>query len=282
MMTSRDLFGLVLTGGRSSRMSRDKAALAYHGRSQLERTMELLEPFCGERFVSVRPDQTRDPLRSRYAQIVDRETDLGPLAGILAAQAHAPDVAWLVVACDLPRLDTETLQQLVSARSKAHLATAFRSSSDGLPEPLCAIYEPHSATALVNYSANGGRCPRKFLLTHEVALFDLKSSDALDNVNSGAEYWQTMNQLAPETSRSERRIRVQYFAILREQAGLREELIATRAHNPGELYDELRQRYPFSLERSSLRVAVNDEFGAWEQPLLEGDTVVFIPPVAGG
>jgi len=281
-MSVNDLFGLVLTGGRSSRMNRDKATLAYHGRSQLERTMDLLKPFCRERFVSVRPDQTQDPLRARYAQIVDRKSDLGPLAGILAAQAHAPNAAWLVVACDLPRLDTETLQQLVSARSKAHLATAFRSSSDGLPEPLCAIYEPASASALVDYAATGGRCPRKFLRTHDVALFDLKSSHALDNVNSGAEYWETMNQLSPDTTRHQRRIRVQYFAILREQAGLREEMIDTLAHNPGELYDELRGRYSFTLERGSLRVAVNDEFGAWEQPLLEGDTVVFIPPVAGG
>ena len=45
-MSAPPILGLVLTGGRSSRMNRDKASLAYHGRSQLERTMDLLEPFC--------------------------------------------------------------------------------------------------------------------------------------------------------------------------------------------------------------------------------------------
>ena len=263
-------------------MSRDKASLAYHGRSQLERTMDLLEPLCSESFVSVRPDQRNDPLRARYAQIVDREPGLGPLAGILAAQAEVPTAAWLVVACDLPRLDAGTLSQLITQRDAGRLATAFRSSSDGLPEPLCALYEPAAAPVIATYAASGGRCPRKFLLNHDVALFDLAHSHALDNVNSSAEYWQTMDQLAPENSQQMRDVRVQYFAILREQSGLREEQLQTCARNPGELYDELRARHGFTLDRGSLRVAVNEEFGSWEQPLLAGDSVVFIPPVAGG
>ncbi|MGA1423900.1 MAG: NTP transferase domain-containing protein [Steroidobacteraceae bacterium] len=281
-MTAAPIFGLVLAGGRSSRMNRDKASLAYHGLSQLERTMALLEPFCDERYVSVRPDQINDPLRARYAQIVDQDTDLGPLAGILAAQARIPTVAWLVVACDLPRLDADTVQQLIQQRAHDRLATAFKSSTDGLPEPLCAIYEPASAPALAAYAAGGGRCPRKFLLNHNVALFELARRHALDNVNSGAEYWQTMDQLAPESSQQPRSVRVQYFAILREQSGLREEQLETSARNPAELYDELRARHRFTLDRASLRVAVNEEFGSWEQPLVKGDSVVFIPPVAGG
>ena len=91
-----------------------------------------------------------------------------------------------------------------------------------------------------------------------------------------------MDQLAPENTSQARDVRVQYFAILREQAGRREEQLHTRARNPGELYEELRARHGFTLDRASLRVAVNEEFGSWEQPLLSGDSVVFIPPVAGG
>lgn len=77
-------------------------------------------------------------------------------------------------------------------------------------------------------------------------------------------------------------VRVQYFALLREQAGRRDEALDTCARTPRELYEELRARYPFTLGPAILRVAVNSEFCAWEQPLLAGDTVVFIPPVAGG
>lgn len=77
-------------------------------------------------------------------------------------------------------------------------------------------------------------------------------------------------------------VRVQYFAILREQRGLTEETLATAAATPGELYDELRARHRFTLPRERIRAAVNDEFAAPTAPLRDGDRVVFIPPVAGG
>src|ERR1700754_4933366 len=96
------IYALVLAGAHSKRMQRDKAALVYHGRSQLEWAVSFLQPHVERVFVSVRPDQTNDPVRSRFEQIVDTETDLGPIAGIMAAQAKYPEVAWLVLACDLP------------------------------------------------------------------------------------------------------------------------------------------------------------------------------------
>ncbi len=77
-------------------------------------------------------------------------------------------------------------------------------------------------------------------------------------------------------------VRIQYFAVLREQAGVAEELVETRAATPADLYDEVRQARGLALPRSMLRVAVNDEFCEWSQPLRAGDRVVFIPPVAGG
>jgi molybdopterin converting factor small subunit len=77
-------------------------------------------------------------------------------------------------------------------------------------------------------------------------------------------------------------IRVQYYALLREQAGRSDETLTTSARDPRELYAELSQRYPFTLPADMLRVAINAEFGDWSQPLRAGDAVVFIPPVAGG
>jgi molybdopterin converting factor small subunit len=77
-------------------------------------------------------------------------------------------------------------------------------------------------------------------------------------------------------------IKVQYYAILREQAGRSDETLVTGARTPRDLYDELKSRYRFSLAPEMLRVAVNAEFGDWTQPLADGDSVVFIPPVAGG
>ena len=77
-------------------------------------------------------------------------------------------------------------------------------------------------------------------------------------------------------------VKLQYYALLREQAGRSEEQYSTSARTARELYAELRHRYLFTLPADMLRVAVNVEFADWSQPLAEGDAIVFIPPVAGG
>jgi molybdenum cofactor guanylyltransferase len=287
------LYGLVLAGGRSTRMQRDKAALEYAGRSQLERAVELITPLVERVFVSVRADQTSEPLRARFAQIVDSGEVEGPIAGIIAAQSRHPDAAWLVLACDLPLLDQETLEHLLRSRRPERQATAYRSSRDGLPEPLCAIYEPSSREAIRAHITSGRDCPRKFLINADTALLAQPEPGALDNVNTPKEYGSATHRLlgsagsAPATpegvrAAAARQINVQYYALLREQAGRSSESLVTTAGTPHELYQELRARYPFSLAPEMLRVAVNSEFGAWEQQLAEGDSVVFIPPVAGG
>ncbi|MBU3672216.1 MAG: molybdenum cofactor biosynthesis protein MoaAD [Sinobacteraceae bacterium] len=281
-MSEPTLCGLVLAGGRSSRMHRDKAALAYHGRSQLATTFELLQSVVDHCYVSVRADQIDEPLRKGFAQIVDAEGPGGPINGILAAQQRHPQAAWLVLACDLPFLDRASLVHLLTHRDHSGMATAFRSSHDGLPEPLCAVYEPSAAQALPSFIAGGGRCPRKFLITHEAKLIEPLAPSALDNINSAQEYWQAMETLSPDTRDAPRTVTVQYFALLREQAGCSSETVRSTARTPAQLYAELATRHPFTLPQEMLKVAINAEFGDWGQPLAEGDTVVFIPPVAGG
>lgn len=282
------LFGLVLAGGASTRMQRDKAAIEYHGQSQLHWTFQLLSHVCAATFVSVRPDQRDEPTRAGLPQIVDRQPGIGPIAGISAAlQAH-PKAAWLVVACDLPFLNEATLRHLVEQRDPAKLATVYRSSHDSLPEPLCAIWEPLAREPLLAHVAAGKQCPRKFLINADAKLLDLPDARALDNVNTADEYRATvaeMGSAAPSATPSEakaRTLRIQYYAILREQAGRSEETLDTTAATPTELYDELRRRHPFQLTAGQLKVALNSEFSDWHTPLRHGDTVVFIPPVAGG
>jgi molybdenum cofactor guanylyltransferase len=77
-------------------------------------------------------------------------------------------------------------------------------------------------------------------------------------------------------------LKIQYYALMREQAGRSEELLDTSAATPAALYQELRARYGFTLAPEQVKVAVNSEFSEWSRPLSAGDAVVFIPPVAGG
>ncbi len=77
-------------------------------------------------------------------------------------------------------------------------------------------------------------------------------------------------------------IHLRYFALLREERGVEQESLATEAFHPAALYDALRAEHGFSLPRERMMVVVNDAYTGWEHPLCDGDTVVFIPPVAGG
>jgi molybdopterin-guanine dinucleotide biosynthesis protein A len=242
--------------------------------------VQLLRGKVSAVFVSVRADQANEPARARFAQIVDGEGLQGPIAGIRAAQAADPDAAWLVLACDLPQLDAATLDRLIACRDPARTATAFRSSHDGLPEPLCAIFEPRSAPLLEDFLATGRNCPRKFLLNSDTLLLDQPNPQALDNVNTPEEFNAVSSQLGQPAA--PRTLRVQYFALLREQARCSDETVSSAAATPRELFAELTARHGFSLPAQMLKVAVNTEFADWSRPLAAGDTVVFIPPVAGG
>ncbi|HKQ16859.1 MAG TPA: NTP transferase domain-containing protein [Steroidobacteraceae bacterium] len=280
-MSTPALFGLVLAGGASTRMRTDKAALQYHGQPQLQWAFELVSKVCAASFVSVRPDQRDDAARAGHPQIVDRQPGIGPIAGISAALLEHPKAAWLVLACDLPFLTERTLQYLVSHRDPQKFATAYRSAHDGLPEPLCAIWEPAAREPVLAYIASGKQCPRKFLINSNVTLLDLPEPQALDNVNTVEEFGAATAALRPQ-GKTSKTVRIQYYAILREQAGRSEETLDTSAGTAAELYAELRQRHPFQLTSAQLKVALNSEFSDWHTPLKHGDTVVFIPPVAGG
>jgi molybdopterin-guanine dinucleotide biosynthesis protein A len=273
------LYGLVLAGGSSTRMHRDKAALTYQGLSQLDRAVELVKRHVGSVYVSVRASQAHDPARTRHALIVDSVAGAGPIVGIRSALAAYPEGAWLVLACDLPFLSDATIATLLSERDPSAFATAYRSAHDGKPEPLCAIWEPSAGPMLADYQAGGGECPRKFLVRHHARLIDLKDPRALDNVNTPEEYAEASAALGKPNPMQ---LKIQYYALMREQAGRSEETLDTAATTPADLYAELAARHGFTLSREQLKVAVNSEFSDWSRKLAANDAVVFIPPVAGG
>ena len=187
--------GLILAGGMSSRMHRDKAALTYQGKNQLDRAIELASRHVNPVFVSVRATQAADPTRRSRALIVDSVPGEGPMVGIRSAFAHTPRVAWLVLACDLPFLSDAVLEYLIRSRDPARTATAYRSTHDGLPEPLCAIFEPKAAALLSAAQDHGGNCPRKFLIGTDTLLLEPLDPQALDNVNTPEEYSAAKNAL---------------------------------------------------------------------------------------
>lgn len=268
------LYGLLLVGGKSTRMGQDKAQLIYRDdQPEWIRLHGLLNAHCEKSFLSHRSDQ-----EFGVEAIIDPAE--GPLCAIHAAQQAHPQARWLVIACDLPLLESSTIAALIASSTEQKQATSYRSRVDQRAEPLCAIYEPSSADGISQAVKNGFRCPRMVLEIIDTKLIALASPHALDNANSPADTLEVRSLL--NHSRMSKKITVRYFAQLRELAGCDEESVTTESVTSSGLYEELKSRHAFPHKQKQLMLAINDDFSDWATPLKHGDEVVFIPPVAGG
>jgi molybdopterin-guanine dinucleotide biosynthesis protein A len=173
-------------------MGRDKAAIAVHGVTLLEGAVALLDSLGLRVWVSVNPDQAGDELRRRFRLLPDPGPGLGPAGGLLAAHGLEPDAAWLVLACDMPGLDRESLALLVAARDAHRGAVAWRSPVDGRPEPLCAIWEPATlarlaAQARSNAAGGSAVSPRALLEAADTVLLAHPRPAVLASLNTPEE-----------------------------------------------------------------------------------------------
>ncbi|MDB9741890.1 NTP transferase domain-containing protein [Akkermansiaceae bacterium] len=266
------LYGLLLVGGKSSRMGVDKATLVYQkSLPEWKRLHGLLTQSCEEVFLCHREDQDFG-----VPCIIDPAD--GPLRAIHTAQIAHPNAAWLVIACDMPLLTISTLDNLISERDSDRNATCYLSPVDQLPEPLCAIYEPSINSEIHHGLSNGIYCPRKHL-TDAHFIISTQPSELM-NANSPADQLEIRDRL--EGNQISKTIEVTYFAKLKDLANCDEESIKTSSSTASGIYEELKAKYHFPYKQKDLMLAINDDFSPWETPIKERDKIVFIPPVAGG
>lgn len=192
-LQKRPLKALILAGGMSQRMGQDKGLIKYSGRTQVERLSEQLHALGIDSYLSLRAEQKWELPNSKI--IHDRFLGFGPFSGLLTAMEEDRNAAWLVIACDLPLLTSETLENLLKARDPRKMATAYRSANDGLPEPLCAIYEPKIRMRLYEAMGLGLSCPRKVLLNSDSLILEPLDSLALENANTPDDFLKLKNLL---------------------------------------------------------------------------------------
>lgn len=181
--TAAALTGLVLAGGRSRRMGRDKGQLLYGGTAWADAAWRLLRSVCGQAFVSVNSEQTRFPVYAPLPLIVDDEPDAGPATGLLSAWRRMPDRAFLVVAVDMPLVDADLLGRLRRARDGERIATAYR-HEDGTIEPLCAIWEPAARALVAAEVETGRRSLRRVLERADVRLIEPADEERLTSADT--------------------------------------------------------------------------------------------------
>jgi molybdopterin-guanine dinucleotide biosynthesis protein A len=183
------LQGLVLAGGQSSRMGSDKASLSIAGNTLLERAVAALSEHLPAVYVSITDAQAVEPGRAQFKLIKDELHAIGPAAGILSAHLQDPEAAWLVVACDMPLLDSALIGELIAGRDPRSDATAWLPEQATTPEPLCAIYEPATLAAFLNkVQAGSNPSPRAWLLAAKPRLLPLTRAGMLDGANTREEF----------------------------------------------------------------------------------------------
>lgn len=182
--------GMVLAGGESLRMSRDKTILNYHGKAQKEHMFDLLSSCTSKAYISV-----RHSIKEDHRTIADSFTGLGPYGAILSAFRQDPNSAWLITACDQPYLTKATLDFLISRRNPSKTATAFYNPDTDFPEPLITIWEPKAYAHLLFYLSQGYSCPRKVLINTDIEMIHLEDPSILNNVNTPEEFEQAMAKL---------------------------------------------------------------------------------------
>ena len=161
--TKAPLYGLVVCGGKSSRMGFDKSLISYHNIPQRYHLYHMLQAFCEKVFISCNRNQISSVL-SGYNTIVDAEgtEDTGPIAALVSAFAQFPTASFLVVGCDYPFLQHHDIEKLVSARKSHHMTICFLNSS-GFEEPLIAIYEAAVQKKLMETFHHGKYSLRRLL-----------------------------------------------------------------------------------------------------------------------
>lgn len=173
--SSNTVYGLVLCGGLSSRMGRDKALIDYHGVPQYEWVSNLLKPFCTKVFCSV-----SETLQEKITalKIVDTYKEQGPLGGIVSAFELGNDVDWLIVSCDMPHLIGKDVEHLIAQRDSlvCYQLGAFIN-------PLFSYWPKGTQEAVIRLFKSGERSPKAIFSQLEGRLIQAQVPERHDNIN---------------------------------------------------------------------------------------------------
>ena len=189
------MLGVVLCGGQSSRMGSDKGLLMLNNKTWTQKAIDTLSNFQIPVVISVNKTQYKD-----YSSILPTDILLpddpslqlhGPLCGLLSVYLKYPQEDLLILACDMPLIDTELIKQLLTKYSNETL-DAFIYTIDDEPEPMPGIYRS-KALAYVHQLYSNDQLPKhsmKYMLEHIAASFSSLPADKKDcfrNFNTHAE-----------------------------------------------------------------------------------------------
>ncbi len=195
------LSAIILAGGQSSRMGQDKALLKINGVALLRLVYDIASALCDrvyvvtpwpERYQFLLPANCQfvqeTPLSSEESSIVTPLSH-GPLVGFAQGLAQVETNWVLLLACDLPRLRVEVLQNWADGLDTvAEEVIALLTHHAKGWNPLCGFYRRSCLSALTEYINQGERSFQHWLAQHSVQLLPLLDAQMLFNCNTPADF----------------------------------------------------------------------------------------------
>jgi molybdopterin-guanine dinucleotide biosynthesis protein A/nucleoside-triphosphatase THEP1 len=187
--TQRKITGVVLCGGQSVRMGRDKALIRYHSVEQYLYVTQLLKPFCDDVVISCNTMQQNN-FSQDYTKITDNATfnNAGPMTGVLSVLEQLKNQSLLVVGCDYPYLNNADIKALIDARDEQSDVVCYHHPDSDFDEPLVAIYEKQCAPLLLQFFQKGQTSLRHFLSTVRTKRIDPVSAKSLTSIDRPDQY----------------------------------------------------------------------------------------------
>lgn len=182
--SKNELTGLVLCGGKSTRMHRDKAFLSYHQKEQVYYVADKMKLLCMDVFIACNATQ-KEKINEQYKTISDSATfeNTGPIAAILTALEHYPARSFMVLACDYPLLTLADMLKLKSAFISSQKSVSFYNHETNFREPLLAVYHQNDLQKLLSFYKNGNTSLQHFLKevgAEKVQPTDIKNIKSID------------------------------------------------------------------------------------------------------
>ena len=174
------LMGLLIAGGQSSRMGKDKALIEYHGMPQWQYVEQQLGRYCSSTIIN------RNDARLTNKNLMNDSADFsghGPISGLLTAVSEYPDKSFFVMGVDYPLVKSETLNDLLQTYRIRNQSVCFKNPISDMLEPLCAIYHSNDLKHIFDWFNNGNDSLRRFLesrnpiILKPTSIGELKSFD---------------------------------------------------------------------------------------------------------
>lgn len=188
-VVSIPLSAIVLAGGKSSRMGKDKALLHIQGVPLLRLVCDIASALCNPVYVVTPwPERYQDLVPATCQFIQEVPLPHGPLVGFAQGLAQVQTDWVLLLACDLPRLRVEVLQDWAAVLdSVGEEAIALLTHHAKGWDPLCGFYRRSCLPALTDYINQGGRSFQHWLAQHPVQVLPLPDAQMLFNCNTPAD-----------------------------------------------------------------------------------------------